>query len=135
MTVNDLIERLGGELILGDPQIVIAGVGSTDAAKQFELVFGESQRAGDAALESGAGAVVVSLGFVPPTQSRIAVIAARQPRLWFAQAAKLLTAEMHATGIHPTAVIAPDAVLGEGVSVGPGAAIGDMAVEIGRAHV
>ncbi len=127
MTVGELMRVLGGELILGDPETPIGGVESADAAEGFDLVFGENQRAGDLALESGAAAVVVSLGFVPPTASRMAIIAARQPRLWFAQAAKLLMPALHVTGVHPAAVIAPDAVLGEGVSVGPGAAIGDMA--------
>jgi UDP-3-O-[3-hydroxymyristoyl] glucosamine N-acyltransferase len=127
VTVGELIRVLGGELLVGDPETLIAGVDSADAARGFDLVFGENQRAGDLALESGAGAVVVSLGFVPPTESRVAIVAARQPRLWFAQAAKLLTPEMHVTGVHPTAAIAPDAVLGEGVSIGPGAAVGSLA--------
>jgi UDP-3-O-[3-hydroxymyristoyl] glucosamine N-acyltransferase len=128
VTVAELIRVLGGELILGDPETPIERVGSTDTAQDFDLVFGENQKAGDSALESGASAVVVSLGFVPPPESGMAIIAARQPRLWFAGAAKLLAPEIHITGIHPAAVVAPDAVLGEGVSVGPGAAIGDLTV-------
>jgi UDP-3-O-[3-hydroxymyristoyl] glucosamine N-acyltransferase len=131
VTVDQLIRVLGGELILGDPETLLAGVEAAESAKVFDLVFGENQRAGDAALESGASAIVVSLGFIPPAESRIAIIAARQPRLWFAKAAKLLMPEIHVTGVHPTAVVAPDAVLGEGVSVGPGAAIGDLTI-IGR---
>ena len=128
MKVGELIRVLGGELILGDPETLIVGVDSAESAKEWDLVFGESQKAGDFALESKASAVVVSLVFIPPAESRVAIIAARQPRLWFAQAAKLLTPEIHVTGVHPTAVIAPDAVLGEGVSIGPGAAVGSLAV-------
>lgn len=131
MTVGELIHELGGELVLGDPETLIAGVEAAESAKGLDLVFGENQKAGDYALEGGAAAIVVSLGFIPPAESRMAIIAVRQPRLWFAKAAKLLTPEMHVTGVHPTAVVAPDAVLGEGVSIGPGAAIGDLTV-IGR---
>jgi len=128
VTVGELIRVLGGELLLGNPETPVDRVASTDTAQGFDLVFGENQRAGDSALESGAAAVVVSLGFIPPAESRMAIIAARQPRLWFAKAARLLKPEIHVTGVHPTAVIAPDAMLGDGVSVGPGSAIGELAV-------
>jgi UDP-3-O-[3-hydroxymyristoyl] glucosamine N-acyltransferase len=56
------------------------------------------------------------------------VIAAKQPRLWFARAAKLLVLKSPSTGVDASAEVSPDAVLGEGVSVGPCAVIGANAV-------
>jgi UDP-3-O-[3-hydroxymyristoyl] glucosamine N-acyltransferase len=128
MTVGELIRELGGELILGDPETLIAGVESADSAKGWDLVFGESQMMGDQALLGGASAIVVSLGFIAPTESRMAIIADRQPRLWFSKAARLLAEPFVTVGIHATAVVALDAHLAETVSVGPCAAIGHNAV-------
>jgi UDP-3-O-[3-hydroxymyristoyl] glucosamine N-acyltransferase len=124
VTVGELIRELGGELILGDPETLIAGVDSAECAKGWDLVFGENQKTGELALAGGASAIVVSLGFIPPSDSRMTIISARQPRLWFAKAAKLLELEIHVTGIHSSAVVAPDALLGGGVSIGPSAMVG-----------
>jgi UDP-3-O-[3-hydroxymyristoyl] glucosamine N-acyltransferase len=128
MTVGELVLELGGQLILGDAETVIAGVDSAESAKGRDLVFGENQKAGDRALQGGASAIVVSLGFISPSECRMAIIAARQPRLWFAKAAKLLEPEIYVTGVDPSAVVAADALLGEGVSVEPGAVVGSLAV-------
>lgn len=131
VTVAELMERLGGELVCGDAAVRLSGVAETGNAGAVELVFGESEAAANEAVCCGAGAAVVSPGFVPAADCRVTVIAAKQPRLWFARAAKLLAPNLPVTGVDASAEVSPDAVLGEGVSVGPCAVIGANAV-IGR---
>jgi len=124
LTVGELIEQLGGELAAGDAATVLSRVNDTAFAGKSELVFGESVAAAERAVGSGAGAAIVPENFVPGADCRVAVIRARQPRLWFAKAAKLMAGEIGMTAVHGSAVIAADARIGEGVSIGPGAVVG-----------
>jgi len=50
VTVGELIERLGGELLRGDPDTLLAGVADIALAKGLDLVFGENDAAADLAL-------------------------------------------------------------------------------------
>ena len=125
MTVGELIERLGGDLLHGDPTTVLTGVDRPGMANSGDLVFGDSAESAADAAASGASAVVVPQDFIPSLEREfLTVIAATQPRLWFAKAAKLLAMEIPVSGIHPTAVISEHTNIGEGVSIGAGAAVG-----------
>lgn len=124
MTVGELIKRLGGELIWGDAVTQLQRVADAASASAHSLVFGEDPASSEAAVGSAASAMVAPLGFCPPESCSMAVVAAKQPRLWFAQAAKLLYAEKPASGAHSLAIVAADAALAEGVSVGPWAVVG-----------
>jgi UDP-3-O-[3-hydroxymyristoyl] glucosamine N-acyltransferase len=126
--VGELIERLGGELLCGDPETELVGVDEVGRAHSPYLVFGQDLVSALKAATSGAGAAVVPSGFVPPPNCELALVAAKQPRLWFSRAAALLSKKPSFTGVHPTAVVAPEAQLGEGVSVGPGAVVGAWSV-------
>ena len=131
MTVGELIERLGGELLRGDAETALAGVADVARARELDLVFGESLTAAEKAAGSWASAAVVPADFTPSGTGRVAVIAAAQPRLWFAKAARLLAEKSPGRGVHASAVIAADAHLAEtvlilaGVVVGHGAVIGE----------
>ena len=129
MTVAELIEHLGGRTgcTAKRRQWLLAGVEDPGRANGGELVFGETLASAQSAVRSGADAAVVPLGFVSSSPCRMAVVAAKQPRLWFAKAAKLLALQVPVTGIHPSAVVAADAIIGEGVSIGPYAVIGAVA--------
>jgi len=130
VTVGELIERLGGELIAGDPATVVAGVDEPGRANELDLVFGDSPSAAEDALHCGATAAVVPAGCKPSEDGRMAVIVDRNPRLWFAKAAKLLELQVPGSGVHSSAVIDSHVQLGEGVSIGPGAVVG-LAAGIG----
>jgi UDP-3-O-[3-hydroxymyristoyl] glucosamine N-acyltransferase len=122
MTLSELIDQLGGTLAQGDPDLVIDGVNSAQAANPFDLVFAEDKASAAKAFESYAGAVVLrphSIDYFPGKP----VIETAQPRLWFAQAAKLLAKPAAAAGVSHAAVVAPDAVLASRVSVAAGAII------------
>jgi len=125
VTVGELIERLGGDLLLGDPETRLYGVEGMALGSGLYLVFAETAAKVESALRSGAGAAVVPLGTVPPTDCAMAVIVDRQPRLWFAKADRLMAHRPPVGGIHSTAVIGEGAHLGEMVSIGPGVVVGD----------
>ena len=128
MTVAELIEVLGGELLHGDAGIVLTGVADVSSAGARELVFGQDAASVEKALMSGAGAVVGPHGLHVSVERGMAVIGTKQPRLWFAKAARLLAAPIQVTGVDASAEVAREAQLGEGVSVGPCAVIETGAV-------
>ncbi len=123
MTVGELIEKLGGTLVQGDPEWLVDGVNSCERAKAFEVVFADSQSAVAAALGGDAGIVVLPAGSAEMYPHGKCIVEAEQPRLWFAKAAKLLNSADQAAGVHPGAVVAHDAHLSVGVAVAAGAVI------------
>ncbi len=131
MRVAELIELLGGNLAQGSSEKSIVSVGTSQAAGSGDLVFAEDAASAREALKSDAGAVVLKPGLVESYAGEKCVIEAKQPRLWFAQAAKLLRPVPSATGIAASAVIGKDVQFGEEISVGPCAVIED-GVHIGN---
>jgi UDP-3-O-[3-hydroxymyristoyl] glucosamine N-acyltransferase len=127
MTIEKLIEKLGGRLVQGPEDLAIEGVLGNERAESCHLVFAENQSAVAKVLASRAGAVVVPIGFGNSYPEGKCIVEAEQPRLWFARAAKLLRAAIPVSGVDAAAVVAPTAELGEGVSVGPCAVVGENA--------
>ena len=123
MKLGELIEKLGGKLVQGSPQLEIEYVSSYKQADTASLVFADTAAAVAEALSSGAGAVVLSPGSAASYPQGICVVEADQPRLWFARAAKLLRPFISGRGVHFTAVVSQTAVLGEGVTIGPMAVV------------
>jgi UDP-3-O-[3-hydroxymyristoyl] glucosamine N-acyltransferase len=130
MTLSELVKQLGGELVQGSPEIVLAGVENSDAAKVRDLVFAEDAGSAAKALAGAAGAVVLKAGCLEnyASNSAMGVVEADQPRLWFARAAKLLKHAQAVGGAHSSAVIGAGVKFGARVTVGPCAVIGDRAV-------
>ncbi len=127
MKLGELLKQLGGTLIQGDADWEIVRVSAANRATGTDLVFAEDAASTEAALAGNAGAIILRTGYFATGKC---VIQTPQPRLWFAQAAKLLKAPPPAATIHPTAVLAADAVLGKGVFIGTGAVV-ESAARIG----
>jgi len=129
MTLGDLVKVLGGKLVQGSPDIVLAGVQASQSANGRELVFAEDAASAAEALAGNAAAVVLKAACVADYAKypMMGVVETEQPRLWFARAAKLMKAAPAVAGVHPTAVIGEHVELGEGVSVGSCAVVGENA--------
>lgn len=129
MKLSALAQALGCELRPATAEAEVGGVASPQSATAQALAFAEDERSLGVALASPAAAVLVSGKLAPGTSTKPLLVAA-QPRLAFAQAARLLAPPLEETGVHPTAVVYPGVTLGEGVTVGacavvsPGARIG-----------
>ncbi len=119
-TIKELAEFLGCATE-GDGDAHVSGVASPASARAEELIYVDSPRHLDRATASAAKCVVIEPGLSLPGKI---LLRAANPKLAFARAAEwLIPAAPIATGIHPTAVIAPSAQIAPGVAVGPYAVI------------
>jgi UDP-3-O-[3-hydroxymyristoyl] glucosamine N-acyltransferase len=131
VTLAELAARLGCRLE-GDGTIEIARVASLDEAGPGDVTFLANPKYAQAAQRTRASAVILAedAPAVP-----CAMLRAGQPYRSFAEALMVLGRdERPAAGVHPAALVAPDARLGEEVAIGPfvvvggGAEIGDRVV-------
>jgi UDP-3-O-[3-hydroxymyristoyl] glucosamine N-acyltransferase len=137
MTLGELVAQLGGKLVQGNPALVLAGVQSSSEAKERDLVFAEDGPSATKALAGTAGAVVLRAGHLEGYVSNpaMAIVEADQPRLWFAQAARLLKPTVSAGGVHLTAAVGAEVEIGAAVTIGACAVIGDHAVVGARTRI
>ncbi|HEY6489605.1 MAG: UDP-3-O-(3-hydroxymyristoyl)glucosamine N-acyltransferase [Terracidiphilus sp.] len=117
MTLSELIDRLGGTLVQGDPEWMVDGVNQSERANPFDIVFGDTPAGVLEALGSKAGVVVLRPGIAGSYPRGRCIVEYDNPRLWFAKAGKLLAPPIPPSGVHPKAVVSPDTILGVGVSV------------------
>jgi UDP-3-O-[3-hydroxymyristoyl] glucosamine N-acyltransferase len=111
------IARLVAGKLQGDPNLEIRGVAALESAGAQELTYAEGERADEKTERSQAGCILVEEGAAVAGKT---VIAVARPKLAFIRAATALApARVRLAGIHPTAVVAPEACLGENVNVGP----------------
>src|SRR5204862_534368 len=97
----------------------VAGVSSVVSASTGDLIYAADEKHLADALNSQAAAVIAG-EFARETASKKPRIIARNPKLAFARAAKILQSGAQTpAGIDPTAIVAPEAKLGKGVFVGP----------------
>jgi len=116
MKVAALAELLHGQ-VAGNEDLDIHGVAALAAAGPNELAYIEGPRAGEAATASRAGCMLVPAGVALPGRTSIAV---SLPKLALIRAAEALhPAPIPPPGVHPTAVVAPDANLATDCSIGP----------------
>jgi len=124
-----VLAEAAGARAVGDAGRLLHGVAPLRSAGAGEVSFVDGRRNLEALRASKAGAVVLaetSLAALP--EGAVALVSAT-PQLAFARVAALFhPAPAVAAGIHPSAVLAPDAELGEGCEVGPYAVIGAGAV-------
>lgn len=119
-SVADLAEFLGGT-ILGDGSAVLTAVASIEEAGPGSVTFAENERHFARAEASPAACVIVPRGFESESKTLIQV---EDPRFAFAKVLHLYAPPLPVTrGIHATAVVAPDARLGEDVALGPHAVV------------
>ena len=143
ITIEQLINQIEqrqpilnkSELSAEQLQIPLKGVGSLTDADTMQLSFLADPHYISHLETSQAGAVLVTETYceqVPPTS--VALIVAT-PYLAYASSSQLFAAVNSNDGIHPTAVIADSAVLGEDVSIGPYCVIGNQVIIGARSQI
>ena len=139
--LKELAALVGGEVV-GDPELVIERVAPIEVAQPGDITFVANRKYVPCTRTTKASAIIVSPEF---RQLKRNLIVTQNPYLAFARAVGILMEEKggRTPGIHPAAVVSPDARIGRDVVVGPhvtvegGAHIGDRvtlmaAVYIGR---
>ena len=129
LKLRDLAALLGGELV-GDGECVIERVAPIDHAGAGEITFVSNPKYTPFLQTTQASAIIVAPSF---RNLRRNLIVMMNPYLGFARAVGALMEKKppRAPGVHPTAIVAPTARLGEDVSIGPRVVIEDDA-EIGN---
>lgn len=128
MTLADIAELIGGQLV-GEPGHQIDGVASLTRAESTDLSFVEQKKYLPALKLTRAGVVLLRKEHLE--QCPAAAIVTDSPYLDYARVARVLFPRRKLSqGIHPTAVVGENCVLGEGVSLAPNAVLG-QGVELG----
>jgi UDP-3-O-[3-hydroxymyristoyl] glucosamine N-acyltransferase len=131
VTLAEIADRLGCRLE-GDGALVITRVATLDDAGPGDLTFLANPKYAARAATTRASAIILA---ADAASAPCAMLRSAHPYRSFAQALALLGRdERPAAGVHPTAVVAPDARIGAEVAIGPlavvgaGATIGDRVV-------
>jgi UDP-3-O-[3-hydroxymyristoyl] glucosamine N-acyltransferase len=115
----------------GDSDVAIDDVAVIDRAEPGTLTYAEGKRRRGDIAACRASAILLTPDLAEYAPNGVSVLLSDTPSLAFTRIASLFyPAETVVGGIHPTALIAASAVLGEGVEIGPGVIVEERA-EIG----
>ncbi len=122
-TVRSLADHVGGTIVGGGAESIITGINDLRSAQADQVSFLSNSKYEADAVGSKAAAILVS----PKDSPRFSFtrIVVESPSAAFGKIAALFAPPpIHdEPGIHPSAVVAPDAIIGEGVSIQPNAVI------------
>ncbi len=135
ITLSELVKICGGT-VKGNPDTVITGVNSLKDAKPGDNSFLGNKKYVSQLEKSKAGAVIVTEDLVKELSPETAAVICDNPDLVFSKAIMIFAPEAikHAPGIHPSAVVAADAVIAPTAAIcanaviEPGAVIGENTV-------
>jgi UDP-3-O-[3-hydroxymyristoyl] glucosamine N-acyltransferase len=128
MKLGQIARRLGCELE-GDSNLEITGVAGIKDALPGQLTFLANRRYSPEVEKTRASAILIARD---AAEAPLAALRSDNPYLDFARAIEFFhAAPRYAPGIHPTAVVASSAKIGEGAYIGPYCFV-DENVEIGR---
>src|SRR6266446_6411013 len=123
-TAKDLADAIGA-VVEGKGSIELTGVAAPERASSGDLIFVDAAKHTARAEASAAACVILPPGLSVTGKT---ILRAKEAKVAFAKAAALLReASIIATGVHPTAVIAPLAKIALNASIGPYAVIGEDA--------
>ncbi len=129
MTLGEIVRRLGGELN-GDAGITVRQVATLEKATPDTIAFLANERYLGQLKATRAGAVIV--GQQLHEQPDMPRIVTANPYAYFARVSALFNPlPENVSGIHPAAVVHPQAIVEAGVYVGPGAVI-EAGANIGK---
>src|SRR5580658_5135761 len=123
-TAKSLAEAVGAKLE-GDGAVELRGVAAPERAGAHDLIYVEKAKHAERAAASAALCAIAAENISLPEKT---VLRSSQPKLAFAKAAALILGKSPiATGIHPTAIVAPLARVSASAGIGPFAVIGEDA--------
>ena len=134
LTVAEIAAELGG-VVDGDATVEVTGLAGLQEAEPGDLSFLANPRYGPAVAASAASAIIVARNWEGPHQA--ALVRVDNPDEAFARVGVRLAPPpvTPPAGIHPTAVVADDAEMGDGVGLGPCCVI-ESGVRVGaRSHI
>jgi UDP-3-O-[3-hydroxymyristoyl] glucosamine N-acyltransferase len=121
MKLGELARELGAEL-RGDAELEVTGVKGIEEAGPTEVTFVANPKYAGFARKTRAAAVLVDPDF---QEIAAATLRTKNPYLAFSRALALFyQPPVYLPGIHPTAVIDPTSVIGEGAHIGAYAVVG-----------
>ncbi|MDB5379104.1 MAG: UDP-3-O-acylglucosamine N-acyltransferase [Rubritepida sp.] len=124
LSLTTIAAAVGGAFD-GDPERSFSGVGSLEAATSEEVSFCEAPRYASALRATGAGAVLVPGTLASQVPQGCVAIVCPSPAAAFGKVAALFhPGPKPQARIDPTAIVAADAVIGEGTEIGPMSVIG-----------
>jgi UDP-3-O-[3-hydroxymyristoyl] glucosamine N-acyltransferase len=139
MKLRQIAQHIQGQ-VAGDPELEISGVAIIESAGPGDITFFNNSRYRRHLQKTRAAAIILANQEDLPA-ARSGIIAAH-PYLAFAHALELFhSPQPPQRRIHPSAVIDPDATIGERVAVGPfsvidaGVVIGDDVTILSHCHI
>lgn len=132
LKVSEIVEIIGGRLIVGSPDTIITGVSSIENPKRGDIVFVRDKKYEKYLSNTEASAVLISFEPSVSLPSHLACIIVDIPELAFLRLMDYFyPKKIPFSGIHPTAVIEDGVTLGENISIAPFVYIGKDS-KIGR---
>lgn len=125
-TLRDIAEQVGGE-IYGNADTCITGVAGLHNIREGDIIFIESEKWLNLALQSPAAAVIAptSIQALRSASASKPALLTENPRLTFAKVVETFAVNRQVSpGVHPTAVVGEDVRLGQNVAIGAHAYIG-----------
>jgi len=123
-TAKAIAEAVGAKLE-GDGALELRGVAAPERAGAHDLIYVERAKHADRAAASAALCVIAAENVSLPGKT---VLRSAQAKVAFAKAAALILERAPiAVGIHPTAIVAPLAMVSQSAGIGPFAVIGEDA--------
>jgi len=120
VTLAEVAKLIGGEIV-GDDSTELTGVAGIKEAHKGELTFVSNPRYERYVADTSASAVVVSRDYPVSTRpDGTSLIVVEDPYEAFARAMAIFApaGDVVSDGVHPSAVVAGSATLGEGISIG-----------------
>lgn len=122
-TLAQIASQLGGR-VAGDPQVLIAQVGSLERAGQGQIAFLSNPKYRARLASTRASAVILATD--SESLTALPRIVCDNPYAYFARVSQLFNPVVRQEpGVHPAAVVSKKAVLGKNVSIGAGCVIGE----------
>jgi UDP-3-O-[3-hydroxymyristoyl] glucosamine N-acyltransferase len=125
ISLTDIAEKIGAELVASNGQAIISGIGTLESANATEVSFLANPSYQKQLVDTQAAAVIIHPDMV--NDCPVAALVMTNPYMGFAKLSQLFdNLPKQAVGIHPSAIIADSAELAGDVSIAANVVIGEF---------